>query len=58
MLDGWGGSTEPYDDVESDDCNIGWHDDINKDTEEKYRRYQEDKDRHDKKYYMPPFPTY
>jgi hypothetical protein len=34
---------------------IGYTD---RDTEEKYRRYEEDIDRHDKKYYMPPFPTY
>lgn len=58
MLDGWGGSTEPYDDVEDNDCNTGWHGDIDRDTEEKYRRYQENKDKYDKKYYMPPFPIY
>lgn len=56
MLDGWGGSKQPYDDIESDDRHTGWHGDTKQDEEEKYKRYQEDKDRRDTKYYMPLFP--
>ena len=61
MLDGWGGSTEPYDDVESDCGDYGWCKDQSEcEEEKKYERYHEEiyKDRNDKKYYMPNFPSF
>ena len=62
MLDGWGGSTEPWDDVESDCGDYGWckNQSEYESEEKKYERYHEEtyKNRNDKKYYMPDFPSF
>lgn len=58
MLDGWGGDSRQWDDEESDDCYTGWHGNETE-SEERWKRYQEELE-HDnrKKYYMPEYPSY